>query len=789
MLDIKKVAVLGTGVMGSQISAHLANAGIPSYNFDLTQETAEKGFEFAKTVKPAAFFTKKESRLITVCNYDEHLEYLKECDWVIEVIGEKLEWKHDLYEKIKPYINKEAILTSNTSSIPIPDLVKNMDEGLKKRFFITHFFNPPRYLKLLELIKSDDTDEKIYSEFAQFGANRLGKTIVYGKNTPGFVANRIGMYGIMLTLELQQKYKIPINMIDKFTGRLVGRPKSATFRTADVVGLDTVINVANSLYQGCDDDPEREKFKVPDYLQKMVDNGFLGQKSKQGFFKKDKETGQIMNINFDTLEYEPQKKIKYDAFKVAKDHEDMNKRLNALVRCDDDAGLFMSELIIKSCAYAAHRIPEIADDIIQIDNALKAGFGWDIGPFEVLDAIGPKYTADKIKKMGLEVPKILTALLEKGYDTFYKVENSKLHYFDLNEQEYLVEKDNDNIINIDYIKKSEGVIERNWCSSLIDIGDGVACLQFHSILQKEMNPVDGSILDMLKRAPKLVEREGFKGMVLGHQGIHFSAGANLQMILGLAKMKMYPFIEKITEDFQEVNQGLRFAPFPVVSAPFSLTLGGGYEMISSADKVVAAAETYMGLVEVGVGVIPGGGGCLRLLMNWQDQLNPSTGGWGKKSMGPFPVVQKSFETIAYAKVSMSGKEAYDYGYLQPHDEIVMNQSHLIARAKQAVLDLSKDYRTPEMREDLHLPGISGSLVIEQSVDEFIGKKMISEYDGHIGKKLAHILTGGDLTNGINRLNEDQILELEREAFMSLVSEKLTQDRIGHMLKTGKPLRN
>ncbi len=788
-MKIKTVAVLGTGVMGSQIAAHLANAGIPSYNFDLTADISQKGADFAKTVKPAAYFTKRDAKLVTVCNYETDLEKLRECDWVIEVIGERLEWKHDLYSKIQPYLKKDAVLTSNTSSIPIPQLTEHFPAELKKRFFITHFFNPPRYLKLLELIASEETDQALLAEVARFGEDQLGKTIVYGKNTPGFVANRIGMFGIMLTIELQQKYRIPIHMIDKFTGRLVGRPKSATFRTADVVGLDTMINVANSLYAGCENDPDRDRFKVPAFLQTMADKGLLGQKTKQGFFTKDRETKEIKSINFETLEYEKQKKIKYDAFRVAKDQDDMTKRLRALVRCDDTAGLFMHDLMIESVMYAAARVPEIADDIIQIDNALKTGFGWDIGPFEVLDSIGVEYAAKEFKQMGKSVPVFVEKLLNKGYESFYKLDKGVLHYFDFKTEAYIAQPKDERIINIDYVKKATGVIERNWCSSLVDIGDGVACLQFHSILQKEMNPVDGSVLDMLKRAPKLVEREGFKGMVLGHQGVHFSAGANLQMILGLAKMKMYPFVEQITEDFQEVNQGLRFAPFPVVAAPFSLTLGGGFEMISSTDKVIASAETYMGLVEVGVGVIPGGGGCLRLLMNWQDQLNPSNAGWGKKTMGPFPVVQKAFETIAYAKVTMSGKEGYQYGYLRPHDEIVMNQSHQIAKAKNEVIKLSENYVTPIMREDLHLPGLSGRLVIEQSVSELIGKKVISEYDGHIGNKLAHILTGGDLTNGINRLNEDQILELEREAFMSLIAEKKTQDRISHMLKTGKPLRN
>lgn len=788
-MNINKVAVLGTGVMGSQIAAHLANAGIPSYNFDLTAEIAEKGAAFAKTVKPAAFFTKKDAKLVTVCNYETDLEKIRECDWVIEVIGERLEWKHDLFKKIEPFLKDDAILTSNTSSIPIPQLVEKMPASLKKRFFITHFFNPPRYLRLLELIKGDDTDAALLADFARFGEDRLGKTIVYGKNTPGFVANRIGMFGIMLTIELQQKYKIPTHMIDKFTGRLIGRPKSATFRTADVVGLDTMVNVANSLYASCEDDPDRDRFKVPEFLQKMVDGGLLGQKAKQGFFKKNKETKKILSVNFETLEYEEQTKIKYDAFRVAKDQDDMSKRLAALVRCDDVAGKFMHDLMIESVMYAAARVPEIADDIIQIDNALKTGFGWDIGPFEVFDAMGVAYCAAEFKKMGKSVPAFVEKLLASGNDNFYKLENGVLHYFDFATESYVAQEQDERIINIDYVKQATGVIERNWCSSLVDIGDGVAALQFHSILQKEMNPVDGSILDMLKRAPKLVEREGFKGMVLGHQGTHFSAGANLQMILGLAKMGMYPFIEKITEDFQDVNQGMRFAPFPVVSAPFSLTLGGGFEMISSADKVVASAETYMGLVEVGAGLIPGGGGCLRLLMNWQDQLNPQDAGWGKQASGPFPVVQKSFETIAFAKVTMSGKEAYGYGYLRPHDELVMNQNHLIARAKAEVLKLAENYETPTERDDLHLPGENGRLVIEQQIDQFIGMNTISEYDGLIGKHVANILTGGSLTNGIRRLTETQILDLERESFMSLVAEPKTQERMAHILKTGKPLRN
>ena len=789
MLHINKVAVLGSGVMGSQIAAHLANAGIPSYMFDLTMEACTKGYEFSKTVKPAAFFTKKEAKKITLCDYTNDLEKLKECDWVIEVIGEKIEWKYDLYSKITPFLKEDALLTSNTSSLTTGELTKHMDSGLKKRFFITHFFNPPRYLKLLELVKGEETDEQIYSEFATFGEDVLGKNIVYAKNTPGFVANRVGVYGMMLTMQLQQKYKIPLNMVDKFTGTLIGRPKSATFRTADVVGLDTFINVANSLYERCTEDPERDLFVVPEFLTKMQEKGYLGQKTKKGFFYRDKQAKKTYEIDIHTLEYVEAEKKKYDAFGVAKGYVDMTRRLHSLTRCDDIAGQFMTELLIKSSMYAAARVPEIADNIIQLDNGIMNGFGWTIGPFEVFDAIGVKYAAEKYKSWGMKLPTLVEKLLAKGYDRFYKIEHGKRYYFDIETESYVAEDLSEKVIKLDYIKQATGVIERNWCASLIDIGDGVACLQFHSILQSEMNPVDGSIMDMLKRAPKLVEKEGFKGMVLGHQGTHFSAGANLAMIVEIARMKMWPVIKMITEGFQSANQALRFAPFPVVSAPFSLTLGGGYEMISAADKVVASAETYMGLVEVGAGVIPGGGGCLRLLSNRQDALNSGKGGWGQKSSGPFPVAQKAFETMGFAKVATSAKEAYELGYLRPQDSVVMNQAQQIYHAKQAVLELSEGYTAPEERDDLHLTGEAGRLVFEQSIGEYIRKGLISEYDAHVAGKLVNIITGGNRTNGINRLTETDILELEAEAFLSLCGEKKTQDRMDHLLKTGKPLRN
>ncbi|MCB0278697.1 MAG: hypothetical protein KDD94_04295, partial [Calditrichaeota bacterium] len=550
----------------------------------------------------------------------------------------------------------------------------------------------------------------------------------------------------------------------------------------------TMANVAQSLYDRCTDDSERDIFKVPDFIKSMLEKKLLGQKTRKGFFYRDKEKNITYNINFETLEYEIPKKVKYDSFKVARDQVKMNRRLHALVRCDDNAGQFMAELIIRSAMYAAARIPEIADDIIQIDNGLINGFGWDFGIFEVLDAIGVQFAVDKMKSYGKAIPPIVDKLLNKGYDKFYKIVDGKRYYFDLS-GDYKIEEADERIIKLDYIKKAKGVIEKNWCASLIDIGDGVACLQFHSIIQPEMHPIDGSVIDMLQRAPKLVEREGMKGMVLGHQGVHFSAGANLALILEIAKMKMWPIMTKIAGDLQSVNQGMRFAPFPVVSAPFSLSLGGGYEMLSSADKVVAAAETYMGLVEVGVGVVPGGGGCLRLMMNWQDYLNKTDAGWGKANSGPFPVAQKAFETIGFARVSTSAKEAYGLGYLRAHDEIIMNQSQQIARAKAVVLELAKDYQAPTMRDDLMAAGESGRLVFEQTIEEYKRKGQISEHDGLIAKKLANILTGGQKANGIRRLSENDFLELEVEAFVSLCGEKKTQERMAYMLKTGKPLRN
>ena len=610
--EIKKVAVLGAGVMGSQIAAHLTNAGIDVLLFDLNQDLTKKGLNFASKIKPAAFYNPKTSDMISICDYEKDLGRIAEVDWVIEAIAEKLEWKKDLYNKILPNLKKTAIISSNTSGISIDNLVGDMPDSFQKNFLITHFFNPPRYLRLLELIKGEKTDDSVFKKMSKFGTDVLGKGIVIGKDTPNFIGNRIGIYGMMKTLELSRKYKLVIEEVDKLTGPIVGRPKSATYRTADIVGLDTFVHVASTSYDNLLEDEEREIFKAPDYLNKMLEAGMLGQKVKQGFYKKVGKD--ILSLDIDSFKYTPQKKVRFDSFRVAKGFGDIPGRLKALVYHDDNASLFLWELMISTFCYALNRIPEIADNIYDIDNAMMWGYGWEIGVFESWDAIGLKISVERMRDENLKVPELLKKMLDKGVDSFYKIIDGKNNYYDFKTEQYKPIPVDEREINLPLIRKNVGVVDKNWCSSIIDIGDEVAVLQFHSIPQPEYNPIDASILEMLMMAPEIVKHFGFKGLIIGHQGMHFSAGANLFMILELIKGKMWSKVEEVAKVLQDSIQNLRFAPFPVVMAPRGIAVGGGYEVQGAGDVRVAYTELYTGLVEAGVGVVPAGGGCLRLLL-------------------------------------------------------------------------------------------------------------------------------------------------------------------------------
>ena len=776
---IEKAAVLGAGVMGAQIAGHLANAGIHCLLYDINQELAEKGLETLTTLKPAPLFDKKNTKLITPCNYDEHLEKLQEADWVLEAVAEKIEIKHKVYENIIPHLKPTVILTSNTSGIPLSDLIQVMPVELQSRFMITHFFNPPRYMYLLELVKGKHTSDDVYQAMADFGEDVLGKGIVHAKDTPNFIGNRIGVFSMGVTFHTAVKQDLTVEEVDKLTGTIVGRPKSATFRTADVVGLDTMVNVSKTTYEKVVDDSERDMFAIPAILQKLVDDGRLGQKTKAGFYKKTEDG--ILSVDMKTGEYKPQKKVRFDGFRLAKDQTSTAGKIKALATSDDKAGKFFWETMARGLIYSANRIPEISDDIVNIDNAIKWGFGWELGPFESWDAIGVQASVDRMHSEGRKVPQWVLDMLAAGRDAFYKTENGVKTYYDVLSGAAKPVTSSKKEINLNLQKSAGNLVHRDWSASLVDLGDGVLNVEFHSVLQPTLNPIDGSLIDTINKGLDLVENGDYSGMVIGHQGQNFSAGANLALILEACETENWDAMELAIKTMQDTTQRIRFCKSPVVAAPFALTLGGGVEIAAPAAARVAAAELYMGLVEAGVGLIPGAGGNLRIILNLMGDSSSRLGGFQK--------VQKAFENIGFAKVSFSAEMARDMGYLLETDDIIMNKAHLISKAKQKVLDLANGYEPPVYRDDLKLPGVGGRTAMHMALKGFKIQGKISEHDEKIGQKLAFVLTGGDKAGLTKTVDEQYLLDIEREAFVSLAGESLTQDRIRFMLKKGKPLRN
>lgn len=777
--QIEKVAVLGAGVMGAQIAGQLANAGIPSTLFDISQELAEKGVENLTTLKPAPLFNKKNAGLVTPCNYVDHIEKINDADWVLEAVAEKIDIKHKVYENIIPHLKDNVILTSNTSGIPLKDLMEVMPEDVKKRFMITHFFNPPRYMYLLELVKGEYTSEEVYNTLTEFGEDVLGKGIVHAKDTPNFIGNRIGVFSMGVTFHTAVQHGLTVEEVDKLTGTIVGRPKSATFRTADVVGLDTMVNVSKTTYENVTEDEERDMFAIPEILQTLVDDGRLGQKTKAGFYKKTDDG--ILSVDMKTGEYKPQKKVRFDGFRLAKDHSSTAGKIRALAYSDDKAGKFFWETMARGLIYSANRIPEISDDIVNIDNAIKWGFGWELGPFETWDAIGVKESVDRMQADGRTIPQWVLDMLAKGINSFYQTENGNPTFYDMVSGETKPLPTSPKEINLSRQRSAGNVVHQDWSASLIDLGDGVLNVEFHSVLQPTLNPIDGSLIETIDKGLDLVEKGDFAGMVIGHQGQNFCAGANLALILEACETENWDALEFAIRSMQDTTQRIRFCKGPVVAAPFALTLGGGVEIAAPAAARVAGAELYMGLVEVGVGLIPGAGGNLRIILNLMGDSNSRVGGFQK--------VQKAFENVGFAKVSFSADMAKKMGYLLETDEVVMNKAQLISRAKQKVLKLAQGYDPPQYRDDLKLPGAGGRTAMHMALKGFKMQGKISEHDEMIGQKLAYVLTGGDKAGLTKTVDEQYLLDIEREAFVSLCGEKLSQDRIRHMLKTGKPLRN
>src|SRR3989440_1631278 len=799
---IRKVAVLGAGTMGAQIAAHLANAGLPVLLLDIAPRelTAEEqargltlesrqvrdriaraGLDAALKAMPAAFFTPDRARLITVGNFDDDMSRLKDCDIIIEAVVENLAIKRKLYERVEQARRPGSVVATNTSGIPIRHLAEGFSEDFRKHFLGTHFFNPPRYLHLCELMPTEWTSPEVACSIAGFLDQRLGKGVVVAKDRPNFIANRIGTFGALVTVKTMLEDGYTIEEVDKMTGAAVGRPKSATFRTFDIVGLDVLLHVTKNLYDAVPEDEERDTFLAPEFLQQMAERGLLGAKVGGGFYRKQKggEKAEIWTLDHASLEYRPQQKAKLPALDMAKNIEDVGERIKALVWGKDRVGAFLWQTTAKTLRYAAHRIPEIANNVVDVDRAMRWGFGWELGVFEVWDAIGVEKSVERMRTDGWTIPTNVERMLEAGARSFYKTENGARFFFDFATLEYKPLHDPAGTIILKSVKDRTGVVKRNAGASLVDLGDGVACLEFHS----KMNAIGGDTLQMVKTALTEVEKN-FVGLVVGNQGQNFSVGANLMLMLMEAQEENWEELDLIGRYFQQSTMSLRYSPKPVVVAPFQLVFGGGCEMVLHADRVRASAETYIGLVEVGVGIIPAGCGTKEMLVRALDSIPADM-----KDADPFPFVKRAFETIALAKVATSAEEARGFGFLREEDSISMNPDRLIADAKKEVLALAASgYVQPQQRTDILALGNPALATLKLGVHLMKRAGYISDHDALIGEKLARILTGGDL-NHTTRVSEQYLLDLEREAFLSLIGTRQSQERIAHMLKTAKPLRN
>ncbi len=791
--QIRKVAVIGSGVMGSGIAAHLVNCGIPTLMLDivpkdLTEAEKAKGLtledravrnrivEEAKKrllkQKPAPLTHKDNLALLETGNLEDDIERIAEADWIIEVVVEKLEVKQQVFAQIDQYRKPGSIVSSNTSGISVHKMAEGRSEDFKKHFLGTHFFNPPRYLKLLEIIPTKDTDPEVAQFMKKFGENVLGKGVVFTKDTPNFIANRIGTFGLLVTLKEVLDNKYSIGEVDSITGPLIGRPKSATFRTLDVVGLDTFIHVANNVYEQTEG-KEKEAFKVPELLHTMLEKGWLGSKSGQGFYlKKGKD---ILELNVETLEYEPRKKLKTASTEMAKQSRNVRKNLQKLVFADDRAGQLLWRVFAETLLYTAEIADDIADDIVAIDNAMKWGFGWELGPFESWDAIGLEKSVAKMKEEGYTIPGWIEDMLASGFTSFYKEEKDNRYYYHAGEYRPLAK--NPKEIDLPLLKKQGKVIRKNTGASLIDIGDDVLLLEFHS----QNNAIGLDILQMINEAVDEVEKN-WKGLVIGNKGKNFCVGAHLGLMLMEAQEGNFDELDFVVRKFQQTMLKIKYSTKPVVAAPHQMTLGGGAEVCLPAARIQASPETYIGLVETGVGLIPGGGGTKELYIKHLENMPKGV----KYDLQE--IANKVFETVAMAKVSTSAEEAREYGFLGALDGISRNPDHLHYDAKQVVLDLYEKGYQGRPRKKIPVVGETGYAVLLLGAQNLYYSGYISEHDLKIAKKLAYVLAGGKLPFG-TEVEEQYLLDLEREAFLSLIGEPKTQMRMQHMLLKGKPLRN
>jgi len=789
-MKIRKVGVLGAGVMGSGIAAHVAGAGYPVLLLDIVPpmepppgtDRKSKAWrnKFALDAKekmlkarPNAYHVKSDQWLIETGNLEDDLARLNECDWVIEAVKEDLEVKRDLFGRIDNLRKKGLVLTSNTSGLPIARLVEGMSDDFKRTFFVTHFFNPPRYMRLLEIVAGPDTDAGILANVVKFGEDVLGKGVVYGRDTPNFVANRIGTFGMLDTMHAMLEEKFSPEEVDAMFGTPVGHPKSALFRTGDLVGLDTFGHVAKNCYDLLADDEARETFRLPEYVVKMVKDGKLGDKSKGGFYKKTADG--LATYDPYTAEYRPQAKAKLAVVKAVRDLETLPERLRAIGEMTDDRhAQFMWKITARTLGYSARRLGDIADDVTQIDRAMKWGFNWELGPFETWDAMGFAATAARMKKAAIALPKWVDEMVASEVAGFYR--NDGTEFYDPLKKQWKKTQRSERSLRLPKRDDPKRVVAHNDSATLFDLGDGVFCVEFHS----KMNSVDGDIVAMLNRGLDEAEKSG-GGLVVGNEATDaFSAGANLGLILGAAHSEEWAGIEQVVREFQAVNQRMKFADVPVVAAPFGLTLGGGAEITLGAQAVRAHVELYMGLVEVGVGLIPGGGGTKEVLWRFTQGLPDSA--------DLFPHVQRAFEQIGMAKVSMGAMEAKEMGLLTPCDRVSFHREQLLFDAKQTVLAMNLQGFRPQKPRLFRVGGTPAYANLAAGLHGMKEGHMLSEHDYKIGLKLAFVLTGGNVMAN-TRVTEERLTDLEREAFMSLVGEEKTKERMMYMLQNGKPLRN
>jgi 3-hydroxyacyl-CoA dehydrogenase len=774
-------AVLGAGVMGSAIAAHLAGAGIKTHLLDIVvdpqnrDKLAQEAIAKQLKSRPAAFYDNDAARLIVPGNLEDHLERLRDCDLVIEAVVERLDIKKNIFAKMGPYLSSTAIVASNTSGLSVAELNAALPANLQQNFVIMHFFNPVRYMRLLEIVSGPKTRPEILTRAAAIGET-LGKGIVIGKDTPNFVANRIGVYGIAKIAHIMLEQGLTVEEVDKIAGTPMGRPKSAVFRTADLVGIDTLIHVAQNCYDNLSKDDEREIFKLPSVFYKLVEHKRLGEKTGQGFYKK--VGSDILVLDFETFEYRPQNKVRFDVLGAIKGIEDVRERTKMLVSSPDKAGVFAWKALANVLAYSAKRVGEIADDIVSIDKAMCWGFNWDLGPFETWDAIGVVQSVERMHKEGIGVPKWVTDMIDRGQTSFYQGSPSEKLYFDVANKSHKPVPRNSKQVSLEIIKDSGGrVVKSNMGASLVDIGDGCLCFEVHT----KMNTIDADVIGLMQEAVSIAEKD-FEALVIGNDGEHFGAGANLMLVLMSAQQQQWAEIETMVTEFQRTMQMLRYAKIPVVAAPFNYTFGGAAEISMACDAIQAHAETYMGLVEVGAGLVPAGGGCLRLVERFTELVQDIEGA------DLLPFIGQASINIATAKVSTSGEEARRLRFLKATDGVSLNRSELLHHAKERALGLARSgYRAPRPRL-LKAAGFDAAKTIGMRVWSMMEGKYASEHDGLIAKHVARIVCGGDVAAGTER-TEQHYLDLEKEAFLSLCGQEKSQARMQSILLNNKPLRN